>query len=104
MLFRSHIWAAIFVFLGVASGQWFLTENRQVLSLQRTVLGAIVNVILNIVLIPGYGVLGAAWATVVAQLSAALLFDLTQKETRLMFIMKLRSMNVISVIRRCKLS
>lgn len=99
-----HIWATIFVFLGVASGQWFLAENRQVLSLQRTVLGAIVNVILNIVLIPGYGVLGAAWATVVAQLSAALIFDLIQKETRLMFIMKLRSMNGISVIQRCRSS
>lgn len=96
-----HIWTAIFVFLGVASGQWFLAENRQVLSLQRAVLGAVVNVVLNIFLIPQYGALGAAWATVIAQLSAALLFDLIQKETRLMFIMKLKSMNVISVIKRC---
>lgn len=99
-----HIWAGIFVFLGVASGQWFLAENRQALSLQRTVLGAIVNVILNIILIRGYGVLGAAWATVVAQLCAALIFDLIQKETRPMFVMKLKSMNVISVIRRCQSS
>jgi len=99
-----HIWASIFVFLGVASGQWFLAENRQVLSLQRTVLGSIVNVILNIVLIPGYGALGAAWATVVAQFFAALLFDLIQKETRLMFVMKLRSMNAVSVIKRYQTS
>jgi PST family polysaccharide transporter len=94
------IWAAVFVFLGVASGQWLLVENLQIFSLQRTVLGAIVNVVLNIALIPRYGILGAAWATVFAQLSAALLFDLIQKETRRMFIMKIRSMNVISAIRR----
>ena len=28
-----HIWASVFVFLGVASGKWFLAENRQILSL-----------------------------------------------------------------------
>jgi PST family polysaccharide transporter len=95
-----HIWAAVFVFLGVASGQWFLSENRQMLSLQRTVLGAVVNVILNILLIPRYEILGAALATVIAQLFAALLFDLVQKETRQMFVMKFRSLNVFSAMMR----
>jgi O-antigen/teichoic acid export membrane protein len=47
-----HIWASVFVFLGVASSNWFLAENRQVLLLQRTIAGAIVNVVLNLVLIP----------------------------------------------------
>ena len=28
-----HIWASIFVFLGVASGQWFIAENLQLLAL-----------------------------------------------------------------------
>jgi PST family polysaccharide transporter len=35
-----HIWASVFVFLGVASSQWFIAENRQILSLQRTLAGA----------------------------------------------------------------
>lgn len=95
-----HIWGAVFVFLGVASGQWFIVENRQMLSLQRTVLGALVNVVLNIVLIPRYEMLGAALATVIAQVFAALFFDLIQKETRQIFVMKLRSLNVFSVIGR----
>jgi PST family polysaccharide transporter len=45
-----HIWASVFVFLGVASSQWFVAENRQILSFQRTVLGALINVILNFTL------------------------------------------------------
>jgi O-antigen/teichoic acid export membrane protein len=36
-----HIWAGVFVFLGVASGKWFLSENLQVLSFYRTLLGGI---------------------------------------------------------------
>jgi len=88
-----HVWAAVFVFLGVASSQWFLAENLQILSFQRTALGAVVNVILNLWLIPLYGVVGAALATVFAQATASLFFDGIQKKTRRMFWMKIKSMN-----------
>lgn len=92
-----HIWASVFVFLGVASSQWFVAENRQILSFQRTVLGAVINMALNYILIPKFGVLGAAYATVLAQASVCLFYDLLQKETRPMFVMKLKSFNPMYV-------
>jgi len=92
-----HIWAALFVFLGVASGKWFLAENRQLLSFQRTALGMIVNVILNFLLIPGFGVMGAAIATVISQATAAWFFDSVQLVTRRMFFMKLKAMNPLRI-------
>lgn len=97
-----HIWASVFVFLGVASSNWFLAENRQVLSLQRSVTGAIANIALNLWLIPPYGVVGAAIATVVSYAIAALFADLLQSETRVMFMMKSRSLNPFSVLGRNK--
>lgn len=97
-----HIWASAFVFLGVASSNWFLAENRQVLGLQRSVLGAIANIALNLWLIPLYGAIGAAIATVVSYAIAALFADLLQSETRGMFIMKSRSLNLFSVLGRIK--
>ncbi|MCP4953672.1 MAG: flippase [Proteobacteria bacterium] len=90
-----HIWAGVFVFLGVASGKWFLAENRQVLSFQRTALGAAVNVLLNFLLIPNFGYIGAAVSTVISQAMAALLFDAVQPVTRGMFLMKIKSMNLL---------
>ncbi len=93
-----HIWASVFVFLGVASNQWFVAENRQILSFQRTLLGALVNVILNFVLIPNFGPMGAAVATVVAYSIAAFFADVIQKETRPTFAMKLSSMNIFRSI------
>jgi len=90
-----HIWAAVFVFLGVASSKWFLAENRQMLSFQRTALGAVVNVILNFLLIPDFGPVGAAVATVISQAMAAFLFDAVQPVTREMFFMKIKSMNLL---------
>jgi len=92
-----HIWASIFVFLGVASGQWFIAENRQILSFQRTFLGALINVVLNCVCIPQFGVVGAAYATLMAQASVGLLYDVFQKETQPMFNMKIKSFSPLQL-------
>jgi O-antigen/teichoic acid export membrane protein len=58
-----HIWAGVFVFLGVANGRWIIAENLQYIATIRSTAGAIVNVALNIVLIPKYGINGAAIST-----------------------------------------
>lgn len=96
-----HIWASIFVFLGVAGGRWFIVESRQMLSLQRTVAGAVANVILNLFLIPAFGVIGAAFATVISQAVASMFYDVIQSETRKMFFMKAASFNVFRALRSC---
>jgi len=70
-----HVWASIFVFWGVASGKWFLTENLQVLSLINVSAGAAVNLFLNYKLIPVYGVMGAAYATLASQAVSAYLMS-----------------------------
>lgn len=95
-----HIWAAVFVFLGLASGKWFIAEGRQIINLQRTFVGALVNIGLNVMLIPEYGALGAAWATVIAYGFASLVFDLAQKATRPLFVMKIATLNPIAATQR----
>jgi O-antigen/teichoic acid export membrane protein len=100
IVLSAHIWAAPFVFLGVASERWILTENRPILSFQRAVLGTVLNVSLNFVLIPTYGPLGAAIATVFSYAVAGFFADLIQKETMKIFYMKLSSLNVFSAIKR----
>ncbi|MGO8823337.1 MAG: flippase [Desulfomonilaceae bacterium] len=59
-------WAGVFVCLGVASSSWLTAENLQKYSFYRTLIGAVVNVSLNFVLIPNYGIKGAAVATVIS--------------------------------------
>ena len=66
-----HIWASIFVFLGVARGQYLVTEGLLRFSALATIVGATVNVGLNFLLIPRYGGIGAAIATVVSQAVSA---------------------------------
>lgn len=61
-----YIWSGVFVFLGVASGKWFLAENLQKYSFYNAVAGGISNIILNLLLIPEFGIKGAAIATIIS--------------------------------------
>lgn len=63
---RWHACAAVFVFLGVARSQLWVSEGRYALGLCTTLAGAACNVGLNLWWIPAHGALGAAWATIVA--------------------------------------
>lgn len=63
LVLAIHIWAGVFVALGVVNGSWFLAENLQKLATLNTFIGAAMNVILNYFLIPIYGIAGVAFAT-----------------------------------------
>ncbi len=94
-----HIWSSVFVCLGVASSQYLLAENRQMIALQRTLAGMMLNIGLNFLLIPLYGPIGAAISTVCSQAFAALFFDFFQKFTRPMFLMKVKAFNLKELLR-----
>jgi O-antigen/teichoic acid export membrane protein len=102
IILSIHIWAAVFVFLGVASSQWFIAEGRQVLGLQQTVIGAFVNVGLNLWLIPVYDTVGAALATIISYSVAAFFADAIYKETRKIFFMKVSALNPLAIYKRHK--
>jgi O-antigen/teichoic acid export membrane protein len=95
-----HIWAGIFVFLGVASGKWFLTENYIKKNLYRTAIGMIVNIILNLILIPLKGIYGAAMATLLGQMTANLIYDIFDKQTYPSLKLKFNALNSFSFFKR----
>jgi len=102
LVLAIHVWASLFVFLGVATSRWLIAENRQILNLQRTTIGAIANIILNYVLIPRYGAVGASIATVVSYGMVSIMSDLLSKDTRPVFYMKIKAFNLFSAISRLK--
>ena len=61
-----HIWASIFIFMRAALSKWLIAEGLFVFSIVTHGAGAIVNVLLNLALIPSLGTIGAAVATVVS--------------------------------------
>ncbi|HYK75914.1 MAG TPA: flippase [Daejeonella sp.] len=94
-----HIWSGVFVFLGSASSQYLLAEGYTLISLKRTALGAIVNIILNIILIPLYGGVGAAIATLIAYFVSTFSVFLFSK-TREQGVLMLKSLFLISLLQK----
>ncbi|MCF7861662.1 flippase [Candidatus Woesearchaeota archaeon] len=94
-----HIWAGVFVFFGVANGKYLVNENLTKIALYKTILGAISNIILNIILIPKYGINGAALATLISYFISALLTNILFKKTRIILKMFLKSLYLPRVFR-----
>ena len=72
--------AAFAVATGCASGVWLNTQGFQKLIAQRSAIGALVNIILNLLLIPRMGFIGAALATSVSQVSSVYLIGILRME------------------------
>lgn len=66
VILAVHIWATLFIFMGELFSKWIIIENKYYLSPLRHLMGAIVNVLLNLILIPYLGGVGAAVATLIS--------------------------------------
>lgn len=89
------VWCGVFVSFGVASGSWIMAERRPILNLTRNALGAVTNVGLNYLLIPKYGVQGAAFGTLISQFVAYFASDFVNPYTRSIGWLKLKSIFLV---------
>lgn len=95
-----HIWTSVFVFLGVGASNFFIIENLQLKTFTRAALGALLNIVLNLILIPRYSAIGAAVATLISQFCSSYAFDLLSKKTYVLFKMKTRTIFGIGYLER----
>jgi O-antigen/teichoic acid export membrane protein len=84
-------WSSIFAALGFAFQQVLLAENLGKAALYRALSGLSINFILNLMLIPIYGIIGAAISLLIAQAFANYFYDVFFKKMRVYFYIKSRS-------------
>ncbi|MEP6612783.1 MAG: flippase [Mucilaginibacter sp.] len=94
-----HIWSGVFVFLGAANGQYLIAENHSKLTFIRSAFGAIVNIVLNLILIPKMGMMGAAIATLIAYASSTMFVIFIPKVSS-QGVMMLKSLFFLSPIKK----
>ena len=82
LILSIHIWAGVFIFMRAAFSKWILIENAISFSLITQGIGAVVNILLNFILIPKYQGVGAAVATIISYASASYFSLLFYKKTR----------------------
>jgi PST family polysaccharide transporter len=69
-----HVWSGLFLLLASASGRNLNIENENRIVLYRGLVGAVANIALNYLLIPYYGIIGVAYASVLSY--GAMVFSL----------------------------
>lgn len=84
-LLRLYVWSIFFVFLNNGAWQWYIAENLQHLATIRLVIGAFINVILNLFLIKYFGLKGAVYATLLSYSIATYFGNLIFRQTRVNF-------------------
>lgn len=87
-----YIWSIVFVFLSNGSWSYYLNENLEKFSSVRLIIGAIINIILNIYLIEIYGLLGAAYATLISYSISGYFVNYFFKKTRTNFYLQTYSL------------
>lgn len=87
-LLGVYVLSGMFVMLGHAREYWITVENITRFSLYSTTVGAVINILLNLVLIPRYGAIGAAYATLAALFVCSYLINLVSSRTRPVFFLQ----------------
>ena len=77
-----HIWAGIFVFQKWALGKWLINEGLVKFMFVINGVGVVVNVLMNLYMIPRYGGMGAAVATVISYFASTHLACFIHPATR----------------------
>lgn len=79
---RIVVWYTAFSYLGVARNAWMVCENRQKYLKYLYISAALINVVLNLILIPLWGASGAAVASLITQMSTTLLLPVLIRPLR----------------------
>jgi O-antigen/teichoic acid export membrane protein len=66
IILSVYVWAGIGYNLAVAATNYLSAENHRLAIFMSALVGAILNVILNFILIPRYGIMGSAIATLIS--------------------------------------
>ena len=76
------LWSTGFAMLGTARNIWLVTEDLNSYSKNFTIAGAVINLAANAIMIPIWGIRGAAIATLISQFSVCFIMPWLFKKTR----------------------
>ncbi len=79
---RVVVWYTAFSYLGVARNAWMVCERKQKYLKYLYSSAAVINVILNLALIPSFGTAGAAAASLITQISTSMILPVIIKPLR----------------------
>lgn len=95
---RVAVWFTMFSFLGSVRNIWILAENKQNVLWFLNFIGVIVNIILNFILIPVWGIVGAAFASFLTEFCINVIIPMLMPSLRKSFVLLLKGLNPCLII------
>lgn len=91
-----HIWGGLFISMSSITNRILIVENLQKLILFRGLVGLVINFFLNLLLIPIFGIEGAAFSTVFSLFIILFIFNYFNKKTKTIFFSQLKAFNILN--------
>ena len=91
LVFTIIMWSAVFAALGSVTFRYLIAESMEKKITIRTLVALVINILLNLVLIPVYGIEGAAVSTLICLLVANYVIDYFDKELQILVKIKNRA-------------
>jgi polysaccharide transporter, PST family len=92
---RILIWGGILMPIAGGWSNWMLLENRTKTMFYFQVFGAVLNVVLNLLLIPHFGIAGSAYATLISYNAWVFVLCPFMKSQRKVLVMMLKSLSLV---------
>ncbi len=89
-----HVWGGIFMSMRVLASRWLIAEHLTKFSIISHGIGAAVNIVLNFLLIPEFGAVGAAYATLVSYMASGWLCFFAWRHTRAVGLLMAKAMTM----------
>ena len=87
-----QFWVVVLIGLATVSGRYLINDNYQKVTMSRHLLGVIINIPLNLILIPVYNIEGAAIASLISLFIVNYVFDMFYRKTRFIFFQKSKAL------------
>ncbi len=103
-VFKIHIWATIPTFYGTALGLWFLAENKQRVIILYQIVNIIAYTVMSFILIPRFGIYGAAYTIVITYYLGLIVTTATYKPRESLKIMfdAFNPLNLLDIVKYWK--
>lgn len=94
-----QVFILLFRFFRLFQGKWIVIKDLKKFLLLVSLTSVVMNTVLNYIFIKSYGVIGAAYSTVLTASIISLLSCLFNKETRFLFKMQLKAIFLVDIFR-----
>ena len=91
-ILKIFAWQSVLIAMGSVAAQIMIIDNKHQIAYMKSISGGILNIILNFIFIPKYGIMGAVWASLIAYAISSYIAHFFIKRYKYIFLIQTRSL------------